>query len=353
MDKRGSTGDEGDDDSSTEKSSGIKRELKTIVHEAVSESLSLAMVNVEKKLDKLIHTYDSRLSEIENGIAYRDGEFKDLQCTTDSLLDKLKETEGRVLRCEKLIVDLQEENISLKCRSMRDNLVFYNIVERNDRPQYEDTRALLYGFVHAELKIDEDCMSQIHFDRVHRMGTKQPGRNRPIVAKCLSSNTKDIILRHARNLKGTTFGISEQLPQEVNERRNHLMPKLKEAKKANIPTKWNVDKLYVNGVMYAQPKDQTEFVNAPPSDTAIDIRHTDIEQEKGSSFQAHIIKLEDKAQVIPTLHKLYTNQNVAKATHNMYAYRLRGQSLIVENSSDDGEFGAGRNEIAAAKRPKC
>ena len=77
---------------------------------------------------------------------------------------------------------------------MRGNLFFYNIVKRNDGPQYEDTRALLYGFVHAELKLDEDSMSQIHFDRVHRMGTKQPGRNRPIVAKCISSTTKDILL---------------------------------------------------------------------------------------------------------------------------------------------------------------
>ena len=192
------------------------------------------------------------------------------------------------------------------------------------------------------MKISEDGMSRIQFDRAHRIGQRIPGRSRPIVAKCASSFVKDLILRHGRNLKGTNFGVSEQLPQEVNERRNFLMPKFKEAKKANIPTKWSGDKLFVNGIMYTQPKDKTDFVNALPSDTAIGVKHTDIHQEKGSSFQAHLIKIEDKSQVIPALHKLYGNHNVAKATHNAYAYRVKGKSVVTENSCDDGEFGAGR-----------
>ena len=52
--------------------------------------------------------------------------------------------EGRLLRCEKGMEELREENISLKSRSMRDNVVFYNIAERQDN-QHEDCFALLYG----------------------------------------------------------------------------------------------------------------------------------------------------------------------------------------------------------------
>jgi len=116
----------------------------------------------------------------------------------------------------------------------------------------------------------------------------------------------------------------------MNERRSHLMPKFKEAKSASIPAKWNMDKLVVNGVEYAQQRDQVDFATALPIDSINDIRHTETHQERGSSFQAHIVKIEDKAQVIPTLHKLYKNHNVAKATHNIYAYKIQDRLSPVE-----------------------
>ena len=152
-----------------------------------------------------------------------------------------------------------------------------------------------------------------------------------------------------RNLKGTSFSVSEQLPPETNERRSHLMPKFKEAKSARMPVKWNMDKLTINGVTYAQHKDQADFANALPADSINEIKHTDIHQERGSSFQAHIVKIDDKAQVVPTLHKLYKNHNVAKATHNIYAYRIENRSSLIENSCDDGEFGAGHRLLKLLK----
>ena len=54
------------------------------------------------------------------------------------------------------------------------------------------------------------------------------------------------------------------------------------------------------------------------------------------------MQITDKEQVTPVLHKLFTNHNVAKATHNIYAYRLKCGNGTIENSCDDGEFGAGR-----------
>ena len=204
---------------------------------------------------------------------------------------------------------------------------------------------LLHGFLHAEMKVPDNKMQQLQFDRIHRMGTRQDGRNRPIIAKCSSTRTKDIIFQHVKNLKGSHFGVSEQYPQEVNERRNFLMTKFKDARAANLPTKWKVDKLIVNGNTFSQAKDHETFVHAKPSTETGDFCHTNVHQEKGSSFQGHVIKLDDKDQVIPSLHKLFSNHNVAKATHNMYAYRLNGKNSVIENSNDDGEFGAGNKLI--------
>ena len=334
-----------DDVSEWEVESSTTTDLSSLIEQAVAKGLNESLDQREEKFLKLISTMEKTVEDLKEGIAFRDQEIKDLQESSECLRGKVKEVEGRLLRCEKGMEDLREENIALKSRSMRDNVVFYNIADRQDN-QHEDCLALLYGFIESEMKVPDDEMSQLRFDRVHRMGARQHGRGRAIVAKCSSTRTKEIIFKYVKNLRGTGYGVSEQIPPEINARRTHLMPKFRDAKAARVPTKWNFDKLVVNGVSFSKPSDQAEYSQSVPIITAVDeIKHTDITQEKGSSFQAHIVTIDDKAQVIPTLHQLFTNHSVAKATHNIYAYRIQGQGRIIENSCDDGEFGAGNKVL--------
>ena len=72
------------------------------------------------------------------------------------------------------------------------------------------------------------------------------------------------------------------------------------------------------------------------------VKHSNIMQEGSSSFQAHSAKITDPAQVMPAMHEIFTNHKVAKATHNVYAYIITSANTIVENSNDDGDFGAGK-----------
>ena len=137
--------------------------------------------------------------------------------------------------------------------------------------------------------------------------------------------------------------MSEQLPPEINERRNHLMSSFIEAKSTNKKPKWNVDKLVVSGTTFSKPKDETDFANSVPITISPEsIKHTNIHTESGSSFQAHITQIDDSSQAVPVLHQVFSNHAVAKATHNMYAYRIQGKGQVVENSCDDGEYGAGK-----------
>ena len=136
------------------------------------------------------------------------------------------------------------------------------------------------------------------------------------------------------------------IPQEINERRSYLMPQFKDAKRMNNKPKWNVDKLIINGQSFSQPKDEASFSTAiltTDSDTLI--RHGEIHSEVGSSFQGHSTKIEDQSQVIPTMHLLFSNHAVAKATHNIYAYRIKTATRTIENSCDDGEYGAGKRVL--------
>lgn len=264
-------------------------------------------------------------------------------------MSKFKEVEGRLIRCEKLNDDLKEEIIELKSRNMRDNIIFYNIAEFQGHGQ-EDCTALLKGFLQAEMYMDNSTMDQIKFDRVHRMGSRNPRHGRPIIAKCSDAQTKELIFRNARNLKGKPFGVSEQVLPEINEQRSHLLSKFKDAKDNHLKPKWVGGKLLVNGTFFSKPQNQSNSAHSVPIEVlASNIKHSEITSVQGSSFQSHKAKLIDPEQVIPILHQLYTNHSVAKATHNVYAYIIESNGKLIENSCDDGEHGAGRKLLNLLK----
>lgn len=66
--------------------------------------------------------------------------------------------------------------------------------------------------------------------------------------------------------------------------------------------------------------------------------------DRGSTFQAHVIKITNFASVNKYLDYLKSNNRIQKATHNMLAYRITesktGKSFT-EGFDDDGENGAG------------
>ncbi len=118
----------------------------------------------------------------------------------------------------------------------------------------------------------------------------------------------------------------------------------KKAKENKQQPKWINDKLVVQGKIHQWVKDQQEHsrncrVPNPPEK----IHHTDTSSIQGSAFQGHVVELASKDQVVPTMNKLFSNHKVARATHNIYAYRISGQQgTVIENFDDDGEHGAGR-----------
>ena len=79
---------------------------------------------------------------------------------------------------------IKETIIDLQARSMRDNLVFFGILEQAD----EDPELTIKNFlilIQTYLKLPGDTVRNIPFHQVHRLGGKRPDalRPRPIVAK--------------------------------------------------------------------------------------------------------------------------------------------------------------------------
>ena len=119
-------------------------------------------------------------------------------------------------------------------------------------------------------------MARIRFDRVHRMGKKGRGggdQRRPIVAKFNPSEGRHIVFSHVKNLdKSKGFGVNEQLPRELAERKKSLMPQYKQARQNNQQTKWSLDKLLVDGKVNKVEQDKISDINLDTSSKAMSLQ---------------------------------------------------------------------------------
>ncbi len=150
-----------------------------------------SFTDILDSIDKRLSSFDARLSLVE--ILHREfkslrnhwnsasSRWKTLAAENASLRDSVKSLTENMTHLSEENKKIKETVIDLQARSMRDNLVFSGIPESAE----EDPEATVKNFIKTYLKLPEDTVENICFERVHRMGAKKPGapRPRPIVAK--------------------------------------------------------------------------------------------------------------------------------------------------------------------------
>ena len=62
-------------------------------------------------------------------------------------------------------------------------------------------------------------------------------------------------------------------------------------------------------------------------------------------FQVHHRSIQSQDDIVPALHVLYKDPHVARAKHNIYAYRLQAGNNVLEHYEDDGKYGTGRRVL--------
>ena len=155
------------------------------------------------KIDQKIKNIEGKVKDLEESKNFDAGLFEDMankQREINSILSKMKKFETEQKERER---KLQDEVTDLKCRSMRDNLMFYNLQEENG----ENCEEKVLSFIENRLGI-ERATTDIKLHRAHRKGTFKRGNTRPIVAKFTNYPDREKVRKAAKNLKGTEFGIS-------------------------------------------------------------------------------------------------------------------------------------------------
>ena len=101
-------------------------------------------------------------------------------------------------------------------------------------------------------------------------------------------------------------------------------------------------------------KDKVADINLDVTKEAVELQSSiksgPVETVEGSSFRGHSVEVTKQDDIIPALHAMYADSRVARATHNIYAYRLQTQNGIIEHFDDDREWGAGRLILEALRK---
>lgn len=178
------------------------------------------------------------------------------QSQIDTLVIENNELKGNVTTLSDQVNQLTTENklmkeqiLDLQCRSMRDNLIFSGIPLPSDNATPDDPEKAIQEFMQSSLKIPPETANKITFHRVHRL-TSKDNKAPPIIAKFEHYKHKELVKSKGKELKGTPYGLNDQFPKEIQERRRALLPIMKQLRQEGKRATLSVDKLYVNGSLY-------------------------------------------------------------------------------------------------------
>ena len=196
-------------------------------------------------IDQKISDMESKIRDIERSRDFDTQSVSDLskqQRELDSLINKMKKYEQDHQQNES---SLKDEIQDLKCRSMRDNLLFHRLPEEKD----ENCEQIVLKAIEEKLKI-ANATTDIRIQRAHRIGEYNTAKTRPIVVKFAFYPDRERVRQAARQVKDSSIGVSEQFPKEVMETRRKLIPIMLKAREEGKDAYIRVDKLFINKRLY-------------------------------------------------------------------------------------------------------
>ena len=224
-----------------------------VKEEENSEDIHGMFEIIMKKLSKLdsiesrMESLEQEFKDVKSSIEFVHAEVEDIKKVNEHLKKSDEETKKRIENLEQLNSTLNNRVIDLQARSMRDNLIFYNVKESDG----ENTTALIHDILENTLGIENAKTMKI--DRSHRMGKKQGTtrtKQRAIVAKFNYFQDKERVLANVKKFKGSGMAVSEQFPDEIIKERKRLYPEFKKAKEQGKRVKLVRNRLYIDGQLY-------------------------------------------------------------------------------------------------------
>lgn len=155
--------------------------------------------------------------------------------------NKIKKLETDQQQMKAAIQTLQTENQLLKTRLNANNIVIHGIPydeNENSETLFNETKKIF----EENLKLEG-----IDIDTVQRLNSEK-GIG-PVVVKLLYQREKNLILASGRLMKGTSIGISHDLPKSARVRESIFRKEIKKASTTGKQWRRNGDKLIIDGLI--------------------------------------------------------------------------------------------------------
>ncbi|XP_072174589.1 uncharacterized protein [Diadema setosum] len=250
----------------------IKKLMETQI-DRVLESIQ----SMERKFESKIKKLEEKVDEVVKSVNFNDQNIQELKTQIPKLESKLKEETEKV----------NQELDGMQSYISRENLLFHGLPQKEER---EDSEKVLRQFFVEHLKLEREKVEGIEFQRAHRVNaTGITGRPRPIIARFLRYKDRTIVMQNAKNLKGTSMYITEDLPKRVRDLRREQMPAMRAARAAGKLAYFSRRepwKLFVDRV-YMPMEKQGYFVQQHPTGIRLQV-------EKVSDREAHPTLLEQQ-----------------------------------------------------------
>ena len=199
---------------------------------------------------------DTRVTETEKSCDFSAAECEATKNELKAAKEELKTLRKKCGDFENTAKSLQNKSIEfdtkltdLESRSMRDNLLFYEIREGWET---EDCGEAVKDILRNVLNITN--AGNILFDTAHRVDQFSGGKVRPIVVKFHYFTDREKIRKasfgFADELKAANLGIGAQSPKQIRDARKQLYPAMKKAKEDGKTVKFVGKKMYIDGREY-------------------------------------------------------------------------------------------------------
>ena len=249
--------------------------------------------------------------------------------------------EARLARSERSNSQLKKEMIELKARSMSDNLIFTCHGRNYSEARNEDCVGLIRHFVCSVLGIHE--ANHFVITVAHRIGSRQKGKSRQIVAKFPIATQRQAILNNTKRLKGTNHFITRQLPLELRETQDFALDEFKKQKQANPDTdaKMVREKLYLGGELQHQLLPTALPDIRDTASLTVEMKDGGEVQDSGSTFLGYAAPATSVAEVRIARDQLLLHPKTVGVSDLMYAYHFGKGTDITEGFESDWDAGIG------------
>ena len=196
---------------------------------------------LKKEFVSKLETINKTLTEIKHQLA-------DLQAdkrTITELETKVNEVKNENMSLKEEVEKLSRRLIAQESYNRRENLIFQGVPVTDNENCWDKIKGILM----TNMKMSSDTVNAFKIQRCHRVFENQKKTNK-IIVRFLWYPDREKVWKARFELSKTRIFINEDFPQEIQSRRQLLIPILKKAKQLKKRCTLSADKLIIESRTY-------------------------------------------------------------------------------------------------------